>query len=200
MDARGDPKPVARGTLIGDALLAGGLAVLLTVGTYFASRQQPEGRVFDAGGAALVIFAAGVLVARRRHPVAVLALVFGTTLLYFILGYDPGPIWLALIVAYYTAVVEGYRVAAWVTAAAGLLIFPWLDYLLRDSPAPSLLSLAALAAWLLVLLGIGEAVRIRRERAAEAVRIREEEARRRASEERLRIARELMTPWATTSP
>ncbi len=51
--------------------------------------------------------------------------------------------------------------------------------------------MAALAAWLLVLLGAAEAVRIRRERAAAAVQIKEEEARRRASEERLRIAREL---------
>jgi signal transduction histidine kinase len=191
MDVRGDPKAAAPRTLIGDALLAGGLAVLLTVATYFASQRQPEGRAFDVGGAALVIFAAGVLAARRRHPVAILALVFGTTLLYLLLEYDPGPIWIALIVAYYTAVVQGHRVAAWITAAAGFLIFPWLDYLVRDGPAPSLLSLVALAAWLLVLLGIGEAVRIRRERAAEAVRIREEEARRRASEERLRIAREL---------
>ena len=42
-----------------------------------------------------------------------------------------------------------------------------------------------------MLLGVAEAIRIRRERAIEAVRIREEEALRRASEERLRIAREL---------
>jgi signal transduction histidine kinase len=42
-----------------------------------------------------------------------------------------------------------------------------------------------------VLLGVAEAVRVRRERAAEAVRIKQEETRRRASEERLRIARDL---------
>jgi signal transduction histidine kinase len=177
--------------LIADTLIASGLAVLLTVATYFASQQQPARRAFDVGGAALVILAAAALAGRRRHPVAVLAVVFGATLLYFVLGYDPGPIWITLIVAYYTAIVEGHRTAGWITAAAGFVIFPWLDYLLWDGPAPSLLELAALAAWLLVLLGIGEAVRIRRERAAEAVRIREEEARRRASEERLRIAREL---------
>ena len=53
------------------------------------------------------------------------------------------------------------------------------------------MALAGLAAWLLVLLGAAEIVRIRRERAAEAARIQEEEALRRASEERLRIAREL---------
>jgi signal transduction histidine kinase len=43
----------------------------------------------------------------------------------------------------------------------------------------------------LVLLGGAEIVRFRRERAAEAIRMREEESLRRATEERLRIAREL---------
>jgi signal transduction histidine kinase len=191
MDVRADAEEPARRSLIADGLLAAGLAVLLTVASYFASRGQPSGRPFDAGAAALVILAAGALAGRRRYPAAVLAMVFGATLVYIALGYDQGPIWIALIVAYVTAIVHGHRFAAWIAAAAGFLTLPWLDYLLRDRPAPSPLSLAALAAWLLVLLGIGEAVRIKRERAAETIRIREEEALRRATEERLRIAREL---------
>jgi signal transduction histidine kinase len=191
MSVGADPDGAARGSLIADGLLAAGLAVLLTVGTYFASQGQPARRPFDAGAAALVILTAGALATRRRRPAAVLTVVFGATLVYFALGYANGPIWVALIVAYFTAIVRGHRMAAWIAATAGFVIFPWLDYLLRDRPAPSLLSLTALAAWLLVLLGSAEAVRIRRERAAEAIRIREEEALRRASEERLRIAREL---------
>ncbi len=192
-------RPTARRELIVDGALAAGLAALLTVGTYFASRfhagHQPlevgGHRPFDAGAIALVVFAAGALVARRRYPVAVLAGVFGATLIYFVLGYAAGPIWLALIVAYFTAVVRGHRLAAAIAAVAGVCIFPWLDRLVRSGPAPSLGFLTALAAWLLVLLGAAELVRIRRERATEAVRIREEESLRRASEERLRIAREL---------
>jgi signal transduction histidine kinase len=191
MSASADANVERRRILIADSLLAAGLAALLTVATYFASQQQPARRAFDVGAAALVIVAAGSLALRRRFPVAVLAVVFGTILLYFLVGYDPGPIWIALIVAFYTAVVTGHRVAAWIAATVGFLIFPWLHFLFFDRPAPSLLSLAALAAWLLVLLGIGEAVRIRRERSAEAIRIRDEETLRRASEERLRIAREL---------
>ena len=191
MNLRADPEAAARRTLIADGLLAAGMAALLTVGTFFASHQQPGRRPFDAGAVALVILAGGALAARRRHPVAVLAMVFGATLVYFVLGYVPGPIWLALIIAFVTAVAQGHRVAGAIIAAAGFGIFPWLDTLLRDGPVPSLVSLVALPAWLLVLFGVGEAVRIRRERAAEAIRIREEEALRRASEERLRIAREL---------
>jgi signal transduction histidine kinase len=177
--------------LIADGALAAGLAAFITVGTYFASQHQPTRRPFDAGTVALIIVAAGALALRRRHSVAVLALVFGITLVYNVVGYANGPIWLALVVAYITAVIRGHRLAAAIVAVAGIGIFPWLDDLLRNGPAPSPASIAALAAWLLVLLGAAEAVRLRRERAAEAVRIKDEEARRRASEERLRIAREL---------
>jgi signal transduction histidine kinase len=181
----------SRRSLVVDGVLAVGLAVFLTVGTYGASQGQPGRRPFDAGAVALVIVAAAALAWRRRYPVAVLGVVFGATLIYFVLGYANGPIWLALIIAYFTAVLAGHRLVAAVAAVAGFGIFPWLDYLLRDQPGPSLVGLAALAAWLLVLLGVAEGIRIRRERIAEAARIREEEALRRAGEERLRIAREL---------
>src|SRR5215831_19103162 len=183
--------PARRPSLVADGALAAALAAVLSVGTYFAAWHQHGHRPVDAGAIALVIASAGALALRRRYPVAVLAVVFGTTLAYFVLGYASGPIWLALIIAYYTATACGHRLAAVIVAVAGLATFPWLDYLLRDGSPPSLAGLAALAAWLLVVLGAGEAMRIRRERAAAAARIEEEEARRRASEERLRMAREL---------
>ena len=183
--------PARRASLVSDSALAAALAVVLSVGTYFSAWHQHGHRSVDAGAIALVVASAGALALRRRYPVAVLALVFGTTLIYFVLGYASGPIWLALIVAYYTATACGHRLAAVIAGVAGLAIFPWLDYLLRDGSPPSLAGLAALAAWLLVVLGAGEAVRIRRERAAAAARIEEEEARRQVSEERLRMAREL---------
>ena len=109
-------------------------------------------------------------------------MVFGAIVVYSMAGYANGPIWLALILAYVTAVLGGHRLAAAITAVAGFVIFPWLDYLIRDRPAPSLVALAALAAWLLVLLGGAEIVRYRRERAAEAIRMRDEEELRRVSE------------------
>jgi signal transduction histidine kinase len=190
-DVTDRPGPVSRTSRVFDGLLAAGLAAFLVVGTFFASQGQPHRRPFDAGASALVVVAAGALAWRRRYPVPVLGVVFGAVLLYYVRGYANGPIWLVLIIAYFTAVVAGHRLAAAVVAVVGFLVFPWLDYLLRDQPGPSLGGLAGLAAWLLVLLGAAEAIRIRRERVAEAARIREEEARRRAGEERLRIAREL---------
>jgi len=191
MDGSAQRAAARRAGLLADGALAAVLAAALPVVSYFAAHHQAGHRPFDAGAIALVAASAVALALRRRYPVAVLALIFGTTLAYFVLGYANGPIWLALLIAYYTAVTGGHRLAAAVAAVAGFAIFPWLDYLLRHRPAPSPAGLAGLAAWLLVVLGASEAVRVRRERAAAAARIRGEEARRRASEERLRMARDL---------
>jgi signal transduction histidine kinase len=174
-----------------DGALAAGLAIAVTVGTIFASEHQPLRRPFDVGAVALIVVAAGALALRRRRPVAVLGVVFGATILYFGFGYASGPIWLTMVVAFVTVVVRGYRVAAAIVAVIGYVYFLWVDYVVRDGNAPSFAALTGLAAWLLVLLGAGEIIRIRRERATEEARIEEEETLRRASEERLRIAREL---------
>ncbi|HET9311771.1 MAG TPA: sensor histidine kinase [Actinomycetota bacterium] len=184
-------RPGAPTSLWVDGALSVGIAAFITIGTYFASQGQPERRPFDAGAVAILLVSAGALTARRRHPVATLAVVFVATFAYLGLGYAQGPVWLPLIVAYFSAVIRGKGIVAAGFAVAGFLLFPWLDRLLRDRPAPSLGALVALAAWLLVLLGAAEFIRIRRERAAEALRVHEEEARARATEERLRIAREL---------
>jgi signal transduction histidine kinase len=121
----------------------------------------------------------------------VLATVFGTTLAYDLLGYAKGPIFLALVVAFFTAVTRGRRLVAWAVLGAGGFSFVWLGHWIGHDPAPTLGAMLGVPAWLLILLTVAEVVRTRRERAGEAWRAREEEARRRASEERLRIAREL---------
>jgi signal transduction histidine kinase len=174
-----------------DVLLGVGLGAFVSLVTFGISQGQTARRPFDVLALALVLVAAGALIWRRRRPVLVATVVFGALVTYFAFGYPHGPVWLILIVAYLTAIIRGYRLAAAALALAGFLVFPWLDFVLRDGDAPSFVSMAALAAWLIVLLGVGEAFRIRRVRAEEAIRIREEETRRRASEERLRIAREL---------
>lgn len=180
-----------RAGLVADSVLALVLAAVLTGATYFVSQHQPSMRPFDVGAAALVIASSLALAARRRRPVAVLAVVFGIVLAYLAVGYPDGPIWLTLVIAYFTAVVRGHRLAGAAAAIAVFGTFLLIHPLLGRGPALSAAGLAAAAAWPLVILGAAEAVRIRRVRAAEAVRIREEEALRRASDERLRIAREL---------
>src|SRR5262249_17193006 len=109
------PQSPARWTsLRGDGALAALLAVVLPVGTYFAAQHQPDvtvlqgqlqrlgHRPFDAVAVALVAASAGALAMRRRYPVAVVALVFGTTLVFFLLRYANRPILAALVIAYHT--------------------------------------------------------------------------------------------------
>ena len=189
-DKRQEARP-GRAGLAADSALALVLAAVLTVASYFVSQHRASVRPFDAGAAALVIASAAALAARRTRPVAVLAAEFGIVLAYLAAGYPDGPIWLTLIIAFFTAVVRGHRLAGVAAAIAVFGIFLLIHPLLGRGPAPSAAGIAAVAAWPLVILGAAEAVRIRRVRAAEAARIREEEALRRASEERLRIAREL---------
>jgi signal transduction histidine kinase len=188
---RNGARPTPRPRLIADGVLAAGLAAFLTGGTYATIPYHHAYRSFDVGAVVLLITAAAILAWRRRYPVPVTVAAFVVTLAYFLLGYPDGPIWLSLIVAGFTAAVRGHRLAAAGVAVASFAVFPWLDYLARNAPAPSAGFLAGLAAWILLLLGAAEFVRFRRERAAAAARIREEETLRRASEERLRIAREL---------
>ena len=131
-----DPDAASRRARRVDAAAALGLALFLVVGTYFASQGQPARRPFDAGTVVLLLAAAGALAFRRRWPVGVLWFVFGVVLTYFALNYAAGPIWLTLVISSFTAVVEGHLWAAVTAAAVGFVIFPWLDYVLRDRPAP----------------------------------------------------------------
>jgi signal transduction histidine kinase len=131
------------------------------------------------------------LALRHRYPAGVLYLVLAATLGYLLLDYPRGPIFLALIVAFVTAVMSGRRLTAIVSLAVGYLSFLWLPYLVGIESAPGIGQALGLAAWLLLLLSVSEIARSRRERSLEFARTQEEEARRHASEERLRIAREL---------
>jgi signal transduction histidine kinase len=152
-------------------------------------------RHLDALGIALVVVSALALAARRQRPVPVLVVTVVTAMLYYLLGYPHGLAFLSVYVAFFTAVVTGHRLAAWVGAAV-LSVNIWLTWVARYPVDPSVI--AWTLACLLFVLGVGEVVRLRRayldslrQRAIEAERTRDEEGRRRASEERLHIAREL---------
>ena len=95
-----------------DGALAAGLAVFGTMGTVFASHGQPGRRPFDVWAFALILMACGALVALRRHPVAVLEVVFAVNVAYFAAGYANRPIWLPLVVVFVTAVLRGHPLAA----------------------------------------------------------------------------------------
>jgi signal transduction histidine kinase len=174
-----------------DALLAFVAGAIQIVGTSFAARAQTGRASMDAIAYALLAAGPIALLVRRRYPIAVLFVVFGTTLAYWTTNYPRGPVFIALIVAFITTVIAGQRVVAVVVVITGWAAFTWLPYLAGNEPRPGLPETLGLLAWLLVLLAVGEIARAGRARAAETTRTRAEEARRRASEERLRVAREL---------
>jgi signal transduction histidine kinase len=145
----------------------------------------------DWGAYLLLCVGPLALLAKRAHPRAVLAVVFAATAAYALIGYPAGPAFLSLIVAFWFVVSRGDRVVALGCIATGWVVFLWLPWAIGTGGRPSAAQAAGLAAWLLVLLFAGEAVRARRERVAAVRRGREQEGLRRAEEERLRIAREL---------
>jgi signal transduction histidine kinase len=177
-----------------DAALALGSAVFLVV-------SAPHGRAgandLDAFGYLLLVASALVLVLRRRAPVAVLIVVLACVLGYQLRDY-PEVTAIPVFVAVYTAVRDGRRaltvavtgsavVVAMLTAspAAGETV---RDVMERQLPLGWIVAAGVTAE---VSRQREAAVRAAEERAAEAERTREETARRRAGDERLRIAREL---------
>jgi signal transduction histidine kinase len=181
-----------------DLLLALGVAVVSVAGTTLAARHQHPDRDLDALGYVLLLAGAASLLGRRRWPRAALAATFAATFAYLWLGYPGGPLWLPLIIAFATAVVRGHRVAAYTALVLGFVGATWVDSAIRRDAGPSIGSVLGIAAWLLTLAAISELIRYRgelrraaRQQALEARRTELESARRRASEERLDIAREL---------
>ena len=136
----------------------------------------------------MLAIGAAALVLRRKYPGWVLIFVLGTTLSYLLLDYPKGPNFLTMLIAFYTAVAQGRRYVAWAVLSAEFVLFPWVQYWLGNEPAPNASGMFGMAGWLVVLAIVAELVHIRQQR---LLRVREEEARQHAAEERLRIAREL---------
>jgi signal transduction histidine kinase len=172
-----------------DVAVAAVIALVQVGGTAGAATHQ-KGSIGPLG---FVLLAAApvMLLARRRHPVAVMAGVLGVTLWYWTTTYPRGPVFFALIAALFAVVKAGHRWAAVTAVVAGYVGFQWLPPLVGTHKGPTPTDIVLLAAWLLLLLVGSEWVRARSQRRAALAHSRQEEARRQASEERLRIAREL---------
>ncbi len=169
--------------------IAGGVAAALLVTGLSGQRSAT-----DLGVLGCALLAAGglALAARRRAPIAVLAVTGLCAVGYQAAGFDVPAV--AYLFAVYAAVRAGHRtvtVAASV-AVLGLLPLAALVSGLHDTGEAFARARGALEiAWLIAAGAAGEALRQAERRADEAERTREETARRRADEERLRIAREL---------
>jgi signal transduction histidine kinase len=168
-------------------------AAVVQVGiTLVASAHQPEARSLDAVGIALLLGGPAALLVRRRWPDLALVLAFVPTMAYWLADYPRGPAFVALLIAFVNAVMRGRRALAWASLGLGYVLTAWVAPLVADDePWPDWAAVAGVGAWLLVLGAGTELARLWLDRAAERAQAQVEESRRRASEERLRIAREL---------
>jgi signal transduction histidine kinase len=178
-----------------DVLVALVIAFVQVAGTVAYSQDEPPSPwAFDA--LAYIPLAAGpvALLFRRRWPEATLVVAFAAAAGYAASGYPRGPAGFpAFAFAVVSAIMMGRRAFAWGALAVAYLAFTWLPSLVPDEveEARGLAGAATNLVWLPLVGAVGEIARIRVERRADRAQLAREEARRRASEERLLIAREL---------
>ncbi|MEU8483079.1 MULTISPECIES: sensor histidine kinase [unclassified Streptomyces] len=145
----------------------------------------------------LMVLGAAALVLRRRAPMAVLAATSAVTLAELITGDPRAPVAMSAVVALYTVAATTDRPTTWRVGLATMTVLTAAAMLAGPLPWYSQENIGVFA-WTGMAAAAGDAVRSRRafvdairERAERAERTREEEARRRVAEERLRIARDL---------
>jgi len=181
----------ATGRLVPAPLLGVVVGLLQVTGTYFAAREQVDRESLDALAYVLLVVGPLALIGRRRYPVGVLVLSGAAVLGYLAFGYPYGPIFLGLVVAFYSAVTNGHARAAWISAGAFYVGYLLVTYPLSSRTGPPIAHALGVAGWLLAVLVVSEVALARSERLAEHQRVVTEAERRRAGEERLRIAQEL---------
>jgi signal transduction histidine kinase len=177
-----------RGEVLG-AVVVAAIQVAGTAGA--AHSHAATGRPYEPVAWTLLVLSAAGLLLRRWSAVAALVATAVPVWVYLALGYPGGPVYLAVIGALISALVQGRRVVAWVGLAVGYPLFVWVAPLVAGQPPPQPATAVGTAAWLVACAAVVEMVKSRRERAVEFRRTRAEESRRRAGEQRMAIAREL---------
>jgi signal transduction histidine kinase len=171
-----------------------GIALLLTavqLAGFHASLRWGHPQAAAGWPSYLLLAAASMaLTLRRSYPVGVLAFGLAATLWAGQLS-PHALIWIGLIGAFVNAEIARKRAAAIASLVIGYLASFWPLWQIGDPGRVSAEVALAVAAWMLILLGIAELVRSRRQRAAAIAQSRQEQSRRQASEERMRIARDV---------
>jgi signal transduction histidine kinase len=171
-----------------DAAIAAAVTAIQVGATYGNSSWHRGQGHAGALAYVLLVVAGAALLARRRYPVGALAVTLAATL--WAAGENAQGTYLALIVAFFSAVLARKRAAAIASLIIGYAasVWPWL---VGQTGHPSAAFALGLAAGLIFLLSAAELIRSRSQRVAAQQRSRDEELRRRASEERMRMARDL---------
>ncbi|MFF7310985.1 histidine kinase [Streptomyces sp. NPDC008137] len=185
-----------------DAVLAAGVLACMVAGSFVEPRHRDTPvswalRTPDPLSLVLMVLGAAALVFRRRAPMTVLVLTGTVSVVESVTGDPRAPVAMSAVIALYTVASTTDRPTTW---RVGLLTTTVLTgAAMAAGPLPWYAQEnLGIVAWAGIGATAGDAVRSRRafiqairERAERAERTREEEARRRVAEERLRIARDL---------
>ncbi|MFD4529642.1 sensor histidine kinase [Streptomyces sp. NPDC058470] len=192
--ARAHPLPV-------DATLAAGVLICMLAGSFVDPHAENGAtwltRTPNALGLTLMVLGAAALILRRRAPIPVLAATSAVSLVELVVGDPRAPVTMCAVVALFTVASATDRHTAWRVGLLTMTVLTGAAMLAGPLPWYAQENLGIFA-WTGMAAAAGDAVRSRRafvdairERAERAERTREEEARRRVAEERLRIARDL---------
>ncbi|MDQ0990453.1 sensor histidine kinase [Streptomyces sp. V3I7] len=194
-------RPFTAHPLALDAAIAAGVLVCMVAGS-FADPRGPHGvtwgvRTPDPLSLVLITLGAAALVFRRAAPRTVLAVTVALSVVECVISDPRAPVAMSAVIALYTVASATDRSTTWRVGLLTMAVLTGAAMLAGPLPWYAQENLA-LVAWTGIGATAGDAVRSRRavvrairERAERAERTREEEARRRVAEERLRIARDL---------
>ncbi|MFG2499325.1 sensor histidine kinase [Streptomyces sp. NPDC048441] len=185
-----------------DAALAAAVLVCMVTSSFvepYAHDGGPRWGTRTPGtlSVVLMLLGAAALVFRRRAPRIVLAATGAVSVLDLVTGEFRGAVVMSAVIALYTVAATTDRPTTWRIGAVTITGLTGVAMLAGPLPWYAQENLGIFA-WTGMATAAGDAVRSRRafvdairERAERAERTREEEARRRVAEERLRIARDL---------
>ncbi|MFC7302627.1 sensor histidine kinase [Streptomyces monticola] len=182
-----------------DITVALAVTAVVLGGTFWGMRGKQETFWQAVLGWALVGIGCAALYFRRRWPIAVAVVTLLASAAYYPVSSYDGPLLVAFVIALYTAAAEGRFAAAVALGVVAMLLVVYGEVLQEPGQRKvDDMSIMMLAGWLLSLLVLARAQRTRaayleevRQRALAAEREQEARAQQSASEERLRIAREL---------
>jgi signal transduction histidine kinase len=175
------------------------IALVFTVFCLVVTAHIPpeEGERYNGWGVVTIIVVGAALLFRRQHPYVTLGIVIAGLATYTVANFAGGPVYLAPLVPLYTIAQRGDRRRTWTAVVATIaLLLPFA--LVGDRWEQNFVYFLAFAGWVGGAVFLGTAHFSRRaylaeleQRARYLEESREEEARRRVAEERLRIARDL---------
>ena len=172
------------------AALPVALAVFSVVGTFGASRGQTDRHEPDLLMVVLLLIGSLSLYWLWTKPIPVLWATVLSTLVYMLREYPWGPVVFAFVIAVFTTIRLGHRLAGWLGLIT-LYVGHVGGRMILGINEQGIYQVLLVGTCFCVLGFLAELFRAHRDRVMAAARTRKEEELRRAGEERLRIAQEL---------